>query len=281
MKKSLKFQFISMLSSKGFNISVLILCIYSIAVPIYYGIKFTNGDINEVPAAYAFFIGSSLNEIPSRIFYTIMPLMVVLPFADSYFCDRENKTIYAVLSRCSVNDYYFGKLICVFASGFIVIFTPLILNFILNLLIFPFDSTIEFYMGFGQIQNQLYSLRDIGVDIIFRSLFFSNHYLYELVYMIIASLFGGLFSVIVYQFSFFFRGNRIILNSLFFIIFNVLNLVFGIVKTSFCITLDCYIISDRTYGEQNYLVFFALIAVCILCAFAPIPFAKKKMLEII
>lgn len=283
MKNSLNFQLKTMLNSKGFNISILIMCIYAVAVPIFYAVQFTNHDINEVPAAYSFFIGSSLCEIPNRIFYTLTPLMVAFPFADSYFTDSQNKTIYSVLSRCSKNNYYYGKLICVYISGFLVVFIPLIMNYLINFAIFPVDSTVEFYKGFGQIQNQLYLQRylDNGGSIFFKHLFFTNQYLYEIVYLFIASFFAGLFSVIIFQFSFFYKGNRIMLNSLFFIVFNVVDLALGVLRVPWGITLDYYISSGQSYGYQNYIVFFILLTVCIIAAFAPIPLAKRKLNEII
>lgn len=276
MKNSLKFQIKSFLSSRNFNVILIISIIFALMPTVIYGIYFHRADINEVPAAYSFFIGSRYVELFNKIYYILMPLIVSIPFADSYFSDREKNTIYAVLSKCSSKYYYFSKLIIVFLSGFIIILIPLLINFILNLFVFPVDSTVEFLNGFGQIQNQLYTLYpDEYLPIFFYHLFCTNQYLYELTYLLIASLFGGLMSVIVFQISFFYKGNRILLNCLLFIFNNLLSVILGQLPVN--LNLQHYIFAGYTGCNQSYLGFSVLIIAYSALAFLPIPITIKRL----
>ncbi len=129
MKNSLKFQLKSLITSKNFNIILILSVILTLIPTVVYAVQFHNADINTVPAAYSFFIGSGYVNIFNSIYYILMPLIVALPFADSYYTDRERKTIYAILSKCNARHYYFGKLVCVFLSGFIIISIPLLIKF--------------------------------------------------------------------------------------------------------------------------------------------------------
>ena len=126
MKKSLKFQFISLFTSRNFNIILMLSIVFALVPTLFYGIKFHSVDINTIPAAYSFFLGSGYIGIFNKIYYVLMPLIVVIPFADSYYTDCKNHTIYGILSKCTLKQYYYSKLICVFSSGVIVILIPLL-----------------------------------------------------------------------------------------------------------------------------------------------------------
>lgn len=280
MKKSLKFQFLSLLTSRNFNIILMLSIVFSLIPTLVYGIKFHNADINTVPAAYSFFLGSGYVDIFNKIYYVLMPLIVVIPFADSYYTDRENHTIYAILSKCTLNQYYYSKLICVFSSGVIVIMIPLLINFLLNLSVFPFNSTVEFLNGFGQIQNQLYTVYpEEFLPIFFYHLFCTNQYLYELVYLLIASLFGGLLAAIVFQISFFYKGNKILLNCLLFIINNLLSIVSA--RLPINLNLQSYIYAGYTGNGQSYLGFAIILIICLACIILTIPINIKRLKNIL
>lgn len=280
MKRSFKFQFQALVTSRNFNLVMILNAIFAVIPVIFYSIKFYGADINTVPAAYSFYIGSGYIEIFNKIYYVLMPLIAVAAFADSYYTDCENHTIYAVLSKCTLKHYYFGKLICVFISGFIVIIIPLLINFMLNLAVFPITSTVEFLNGFGQIQNQLYTSypKDL-LPIFFYRLFCTNQYLYELVYLLISSVFGGIFAVMTYQISFVFKGNRILLNCLLFIIINLLSVVLG--KLPVNINLQSYIFAGYVGSGQSYFGLLIIISASILFIAAFIPIDIKRMKNIL
>lgn len=280
MKKGLKFQFTSLLTSRNFNLMMVLSIVFAIAPTLFYGIKFHNADINTIPAAYSFFIGSGYVEMFNKIYYVLMPLIVVIPFADTYYTERENHTIYAILSKCTLRQYYFSKLICVFSSGVMIIMIPLLINFLLNTAVFPVHSTVEYLNGFGQIQNQLYTVYpEEFLPIFFYHLFCTNQYLYELAYLLIASFFGGLLATIAFQISFFYKGNKILLNCLLFIIVNLLS----IISTELPINLNLqnYIYAGYMGYGQSYLGFAIILITCLVCVFLTIPINIKRLKNIL
>lgn len=280
MKKSLKFQFISLFTSRNFNIILMLSIVFALAPTLFYGIKFHSADINTIPAAYSFFLGSGYIGIFNKIYYVLMPLIVVIPFADSYYTDCKNHTIYGILSKCTLKQYYYSKLICVFSSGVIVILIPLLINFLLNLAVFPVNSTVEYLNGFGQIQNQLYTVYPKEfLPIFFYHLFCTNQYLYELVYLLIASLFGGLLAAIIFQISFFYKGNKILLNCLLFIINNLLSIISATLPIN--LNLQSYIYAGYTAGGQSYLGFAIILIICLACVLITIPINLKRLKNIL
>lgn len=280
MNKSLKFQLISLLTSRNFNIIMILSIVFALAPTIVNGIIFHNADINTVPAAYSFFLGSGYVGIFNKIYFILMPLIVVIPFADSYYAERENHTIYAILSKCSIKHYYYSKFICVFLSGVSVVLVPLLINFSINLLVFPLNSTVEYLNGFGQIQNQLYKVYpEEFLPIFFYHLFCTNQYLYELVYLIIASMFGGLLATIVFQISFFYSGNKLFLNCLLFVITNLLSIITAMLPIN--LNLQSYIFAGYVGSNQSYLGFVIILCICLCCAVLPIPVNIKRLKNII
>jgi len=280
MKKSLKFQFISLFASRNFNIILMLSIVFALVPTLFYGIKFHSADINTIPAAYSFFLGSGYIGIFNKIYYVLMPLIVVIPFADSYYTDCNNHTIYGILSKCTLKQYYYSKLICVFSSGVIVILIPLLINFLLNLAVFPVNSTVEYLNGFGQIQNQLYTVYPKEfLPIFFYHLFCTNQYLYELVYLLIASLFGGLLAAIIFQISFFYKGNKILLNCLLFIINNLLSIISATLPIN--LNLQSYIYAGYTAGGQSYLGFAIILIICLACVLITIPINLKRLKNIL
>ncbi|HIZ11218.1 MAG TPA: hypothetical protein IAA41_03880 [Candidatus Eubacterium faecavium] len=279
MKNSLKFQLRSLLSSRSFNIVFIISVVFAVIPTVFYGITFYGADINSVPAAYSFFIGSTYISEFNRIYYIIFPLIVAVPFADSYYTDLKSKTIYAVLSKCSIKNYYYGKLICVFFSGFIIIALPMLINFLLNLAVFPTDSTVEFLYGFGQIQNQLFISAEDSDPILFYKLFCTNQYLYELAFLFTSAFFGGLLACAVYQLSFFWRASRILLNCILFIIVNLLSLVSNYLPVN--MNLSSYIFAGNIWSSPSYAGFALTISLCAAAAVLPAPFVMKRMNNIL
>ena len=184
-------------------------------------------------------------------------------------------TIYGILSKCTLKQYYYSKLICVFSSGVIVILIPLLINFLLNLAVFPVNSTVEYLNGFGQIQNQLYTVYPKEfLPIFFYHLFCTNQYLYELVYLLIASLFGGLLAA-QYSKSLSFTKKKILLNCLLFIINNLLSIISATLPIN--LNLQSYIYAGYTAGGQSYLGFAIILIICLACVLITIPINLKRL----
>lgn len=279
MKESLKIQLRLMITSKRFNLSMLFCVVLAALSVVYYGVHFYGADINEVPAVYSLLVLNGTDGLIARIYYTLFPLLVVLPFADSFFTDRSNHTVYAVLARCSRKHYYNSKLITVGLSGVSAVLVLLVTNFLLCWIAFPDTAYVEFFLGFGKNQNQLFSIYpDYEYPILFDSLLCKNQYLYVLVFLLLQCFFGGLIAIIVFQLSFFFTKNRLLLNCSFFILLNVLEYI---PTHGAAFKLSDYFFSDVLFGNQTYWMLAVLMLVFLLAAFLPVPWAKKRLDELL
>lgn len=232
-------------------------------------------DIVCVKAAKYMYIGSNCStaDMFFQILSMILPVVAVVPFADTFFEERHNKTVEFCISKSSNNTYYFSKLFSVFISGFIVIATPLLINMALNFIAFPIDSSIT--SGNTSIENS--HIFDSAIQtIMFENLFAQNMYLYNLLYCLISSFTGGLIAVAVFQLSFFYENNRILLLCSFFLIYNFYSIVFqrfGL--NEFC--LDNYIFAGRFFCGQSTSGLFFCFALLFSAVILPIPLAKRKL----
>lgn len=261
---------------KSFILTLTFMMLYSITVFIINCIKNFNNNIVAVKAAKYLFLGSDFLNTPFMLYSLIFPIIAVLPYADSYFEERKNKTTEFCLMRLSGSTYYFSKMITVFFSGFIVNFVPLLTNMLLNFIAFPIDSSID-ATNFSYVYSHLFTtVIETGL---FKDLFAGNMYLYNLLYLILASVSSGLIAVIVYQLSFFYNKSRILLNCSFFIIYSFINIIFGAVGLEeFC--LENYIFASRFYCDQSVRGFIVTFSLLILTAVIPTLFIKNRLRNI-
>lgn len=131
----------------GFYLSLLIGCIIAIADWINYGLQYAlhqddwmNGCIGYAMLypnnVYESWIGASDSKY-AAFFFLILPLLVVLPFASSFYKDNKNNFISYICTRVRKRDYLRAKFVATFISGGLVIVLPLILNFILCASVLP------------------------------------------------------------------------------------------------------------------------------------------------
>lgn len=276
--KSLKVQLILVFKRKSFIISLAVMCLFSMVAFLVNCYTNYGECIISVPAAKYLFIGSMhYNMFFPRILYWLFPLMVVLPFADTYFEERDAKSAEYYLIRCNNNQYYFSKFGAVFFSGIFVILIPLLINFLLNLLAFPFESSVDF-TNFSKADTWVFSTL-IDRVVTFKGLLVNNMYLYILAHIFLFSLAGGLIAVIVFQLSFFYKNSRIILNCFFFIIYHIYILVFDSFRLGeFC--FDNYLFAFSSSSSQTIKGLFVTWGLLIVSAILPIPIAKRKLRDI-
>lgn len=125
-----------------------------------------------------------------EIFYTILPMLAALPFADSYFADARDGFLRSVCIRTKRLHYYIAKYIAVFFSAFMVISVPLLLDFILGMLYLPVMKPLVTLSQTAMGENQT-----------FPWLFYNMPVVYVLVYTLIAGVFAGLLAVLALAFS--------------------------------------------------------------------------------
>lgn len=276
--KNLKVQISLLFKRQNFYVIMMIMVLLSVSL-FFVNCLSTYGEwIYSVPAAKYLFLGSMHynNQIP-MIFSLIIPIVTVLPFADSFFEDREKHTVEYYLTRCDNNQYYYSKLFVVFLSGAIVMFVPLVINYLLNFIAFPLDS----YMDFTRLSaDQTWIYRAL-LDrlIMFKNLMVSNPYVYLLLHIVLFSVAGGLMAVVGFQISFFYKKSRIKLVCAFFIIYHLYSMILdGIGITEFDFSNYLFAYSSGSTQSIRGAVF--TWSALVLAAFLPIPFAKRKLNDV-
>lgn len=280
MKDSLRFQLNLLFKSKMFNICLIIYTLLAFIPTVYCAVTYFGADALQVPPAYSVFTGGTDLGMITPVYYFLLPLLVSLPFADSCYTDRKNNTIYPILTKTGINSYYYSKMITVFISGVLVIFIPLFIQFCINLAVFPLQSTKEGIYGFGANQTNYYwNLYDDTNFIMFKDLFYSGRLtLYVFMFLLIQSFVGGLLAVITYQLSFFFSSGRIIMLSVTFIANYLVDLI-PIPYLDF--SLSSYIIPFKYFSSIRVWTLLVLALCYALAIILPIPYAKRRLGELI
>lgn len=262
-----------LIKRKSFLLTLSIMCVYSIAVFVINCLTFYNNDIVTVKAAKYLYLGSDFLDLPFVIYSLVFPIIATIPFSDSFFEERKERILEFCLTRESNTSYYFSKLFAVFFSGFIVTFIPLLINMLLNFIAFPIDSYID-ATNFTYVRSYLFE--DVMETGLFPELFAYNMYLYNLLYLFLCSFVSGLVSVIVFQFSFFYKESRILLLCSFFAVYHLVTIILNTIDANeFCI--NNYIFASMFYSGQTVrgmVVTFILISVG---ALLPIPFSLKRL----
>lgn len=271
--KTLKAQFNILFKRKSFYISLFTSLVYAIVSFAIKCVQSYGREISYVFSASEMYLGSKFSQSPAYVFLSIIPVLAILPFSDTYFEERQLGISQYCLTRSGEKKYYFSKLTVVFFSGFIVIFSALMINYLLCLTAFPFESTYKI-TGHDYFNSPLYT--DMVNDLLFSSLFASNMYLYNFVYMLITSTASGLMAVIVYQISFFYKKNRAVLLCGFYIIYNAADMLVSSFGLRHFTPENNLLAGDVLFG-QTYAGFAVFCGALILGALLPIPFALKKL----
>jgi hypothetical protein len=206
---------------------IMLTSLLSIAVFIGWCVRFYGQDVYELVSADQLFLGRDASY--GIVIRLLLPLVVSIPFADSYFTEKSSKTLSALLPRfSSPMRYYYSKLCVVFISSTVVILIPLLLNMALNLIAFPLQSMADI-TGWSSDETW-YHDAFLAKQILYPNLFALHPYLYNLVFTAMLSMFSGMIGVFTFAASFFVKKNRVFVVSLFFIINSILELLSSVTQ---------------------------------------------------
>lgn len=219
MSKLLKLEIKKSIFSKTFLLGLLLLSVFAVIsavlMIIAYGGKnpqylyehcMENGNYLYNPdfPLYSFFnawIGGETTSVAYTIFFTIMPVCTAIPFAWSYHNESKNGYIINVATRINIKKYYIAKAVAVFVSGALVVF----IAFAINILIV--SAFVPYYQPFAGYN--FYNL--VYFDTMWSDLFFSNPYLHMILFVLLNTLYGGIFALLSYVTSFYVKKYIVIL----------------------------------------------------------------------
>lgn len=164
---------------------------------------------SEVTCGYGLSLGWSL-------FSALWPFLVVLPFATSFVEDKKDQCISAVVSRSSYSSYLSSKTTAGALGSASVIFIPLLLDLVLCYAVFPHNHNFVY----APYQSEMYAPVLLGENRLYASysqyyfllpLYLKSPFLYQLMYLVVLSLFSGICGAAVTALSFSLSKSKILL----------------------------------------------------------------------
>lgn len=136
-------------------------------------------------------MGNVLFPVQSYIFYLILPLLAVLPFAASFYEDRKSGYHINVCTRVKKETYFRAKYLAVFLSGGLSIAIPLILNLMLSSLFLP-----------ALIPDNGCNTTITGNTMAYE-LFYTHPFIYVLLFLFIDFLFAGVMATLALSYTYY------------------------------------------------------------------------------
>ncbi|MVB12524.1 hypothetical protein CAFE_32640 [Caprobacter fermentans] len=139
----------------------------------------------NLPPANVFQVWLGANPVGMEqfLYYLLLPIIAVLPYADSYFIDKKTGYLKNFLIRVTRKDYFISRYIAAFISGGLAFSIPLLINFLVTNLLLPSMAPDPYYSSIGETS-------------MWNTLYYSEPIFYTLLFIIMAFLFSGAFSTI-------------------------------------------------------------------------------------
>ncbi|NLB21302.1 MAG: hypothetical protein GX829_10925 [Clostridium sp.] len=286
-KNNLKAHFTLMVSTRAFKVSFTMVFIMAMLSYLYNLYEVRNTDINQMKSAYTFFI---LNE-SSRLlkyFEVLLPIIVVFPFVFSYLDDKDLKAFPYLLSRQTKRSYFTSKYIISIFGGFLIIFLPLMINLILSTFTFPLNNNTHWggynYLSYEEIilgTSRAINTRFSGLP--YLKVFLFSPTLYNILFVLIASIFASALTSFAFAFSMFLQKYKILLllptsllvRLLSFLDVYVYSLAYrGIpyINLNFISYIE---VSGYTLGK-TYLLFFGFIVILFFIGYGSMEYAIRR-----
>lgn len=235
MSKMLKIELKKALFSKTFLLGTALLTLFALCSALYmiegqsnynpnhlYEYCMDNGEYVSNPdfplvSLYTSWVGADRVSLAYALFFNLMPIGAAIPFAWSYHTERKCGYLKNIATRIDRKYYYISKTIAVFVSGSLAVFIPYIINILLVSAFIPYYQP---WIGYN-----LYNMVYFGTT--WSDLFFSYPLLHMILYVILNTVYGGIFALLSYSISFYIRNYVAILFTPFLLI-----LVSGYVETT-------------------------------------------------
>ena len=204
MKQMLKIEIQRAFSGAAFKVSLIIGCLIST-------LQFMNVGIKHAmdPMKFYFYNGldfpytivntwmGAVSDAYYEVYIGILPLLVVIPYASSYYIDRKLGIINNYYIRTKRINYLIAKLVAVFLSGGVIAVLPLFINLVSTSAILP---TLVWPGG-----------SEINANAMWSDIYYSNIYLYYLLYFILEFICGGLLATIPLMISLWINNTFVLL----------------------------------------------------------------------
>ncbi|MBQ8558688.1 MAG: hypothetical protein IJ439_01695 [Tyzzerella sp.] len=144
-----------------------------------------NKPMNDISWLFSNWLGGHLTSIYSYVFFLLIPVIAILPFATSGFEDFKSGFAKNIVVRVDKRKYYFAKYFAVFITGGTAVILPVIYNLALSAVVLP--SVLP------QKNSSTFALYGIHVG---TELFFNHPYVYIFMYLFLDFIFAGLIATV-------------------------------------------------------------------------------------
>ncbi|MBQ3515441.1 MAG: hypothetical protein IJA32_16865 [Lachnospiraceae bacterium] len=189
MVKSIKMQMYEMLRKKTVVCTFFILLTFVMVN--YYSNLNRYADIQYVTQMQDPIKLLTLSTWSSRGYFLMvyLPILIVFPTACSYITDRDTRVKIYIESRVGGRNYWYGKLISVFLTTFLIFVIPFIMEIVLSCVCFDI-SAVGDPSNFSYIQTV-----ENENQYMFSTLWLSSRVLYAVVMTIIWGIINGILAI--------------------------------------------------------------------------------------
>lgn len=205
MKQMIKIELERALKGMAFKVSLiigmLIVTIQFINVGLHNALNplefFSYGGLQQPYNVFYTWIGGSFN-IYYTVYIRILPIMVALPYAATYYTDRRQGIIRNYYSRTNKINYLVAKLIAVFTTGGIAATVPLAINLLSTAMLLP-----------SMLWND--GTTDCMANSMWSSVYYTHPYIYYILYFALQFICAGLLATVSLMISLWVNNTFIVL----------------------------------------------------------------------
>lgn len=140
-------------------------------------------------------LGADVTSFATSVFFFLLPIIAVMPYGWSLAGEIRSGYTKNIISRIPRKSYFFSKYFAGFVSGALAVMIPLPLSFLLAALFLP-----------ALRMENIYPYGTIGEKSMWAALYYSNPFLYSMLYILLDGVFAGLTACISIVLAFFIRS---------------------------------------------------------------------------
>lgn len=134
---------------------------------------------------FSAWMGGNPTDIYGYIFFLLLPILAVLPYADTFYTDMKSGFVKNLLLRVKRRHYFFAKYIAAFLAGGAAVVIPLLLNFLSAAMVLP-----------AILPQSTSGSHPIWITSMWHGLYYNHPFVYEFLYMGLDFLFAGIFAAV-------------------------------------------------------------------------------------
>ncbi len=190
MIKALQAEIYKLTKNRGLKIYYIIMSILLVGESVYsYNLWKIYQEIFLEAKSYPqvlsmYWIGGDITSVFLKLYYLLLPIMSVLPFAVTYYTEIRTGYMKNACTRIGKKKYIISKYIVSFVTGGLACSCPLLINLLITSL-YAVDLP----------QNVINLTTAVMNRCPWSDIFYDNPLLYAFIYICLAFIFGGLFAV--------------------------------------------------------------------------------------